>query len=103
MRERERENFWPENRVHTNSSWPRKRPTAAVTVRVQRTLPLIGGVAGRGSGEHEGLRGGARQGKGAQCGCPKGTAVAGANHWLVAVAVLSRWGRDHVYPGGVRA
>ena len=29
---------------------PRKRPTAAVTVRVQRTLPLIGGVAGRGSG-----------------------------------------------------
>ena len=44
MRERERENFWPENRVHTNSSWPRKRPTAAVTVRVQRTLPLIGGV-----------------------------------------------------------
>ena len=29
--------------------------------------------------EAQGLRGSARQGKGAQCGCPKGTAVAGAN------------------------
>ena len=29
--------------------------------------------------EAQGLRGSARQGKGAQCGCPKGTPVAGAN------------------------
>ena len=29
--------------------------------------------------EAQGLRGSARQGKGAQCGCPKGTSVAGAN------------------------
>ena len=36
--------------------------------------------------EAQGLRGSARQGKGAQCGCPKGTAVAGANQAMSAVA-----------------
>ena len=54
------DNFWPE--FTRTLDWPRKRPTAAVTVRVQRTLPLIGGVAGRR------LRGSARQGLGIPVG-----------------------------------
>ncbi len=44
--------------------------------------------------EAQGLRGGARQGKGAQFGCPKGTAVAGANQAMSAVGGASTiWGR----------
>ena len=47
--------------------------------RPNKKYPGLGPCSESWLAEAQGLRGSARQGKGAQCGCPKGTAVAGAN------------------------